>query len=73
MKARQLVADTFSRIVVFMAGFSPETDEGLIGLTLVARRGSTRMIHVSRKTGDWHAAQEIDLAPFTDRELPLPG
>jgi hypothetical protein len=72
MKARQLVADTFSRIVISMSGFTPERDEGLIGLTLIAKRGSTRMLHISRKTGDWHAAQEIDLDGFADRELPMP-
>ncbi|WP_205299356.1 recombinase family protein [Paraburkholderia sp. Cy-641] len=73
MKARQLVADTFSRIVISMSGFSPDADEGLIGVTLVAKRGSTRMLLINRKTGDWHAAEEIDLNGAADQNLPLPG
>ncbi|MEK6319908.1 MAG: recombinase family protein, partial [Burkholderia gladioli] len=68
MQARQLVADTFSRIVVYQAGFYPETDDGLIGLMLIAKRGSTRMLHVDRKTGEWRSADDLSI----EAELPLP-
>ncbi|WP_431206715.1 recombinase family protein [Burkholderia cepacia] len=65
MLARQLVADTFSKIVVFQSGFRPDDDDGTIGLLLIAKRGTIRMLHVDRKTGEWRAAQEHDLAEDT--------
>ncbi|MFA8449051.1 hypothetical protein ACEPTQ_24325, partial [Ralstonia wenshanensis] len=58
MLARQLVADTFSRIVIYQSGFRPDVEADSIGLLLVARRGSTRLLHIDRKTGDWRAAEE---------------
>ncbi|MGN7980203.1 recombinase family protein [Burkholderia sp. 22313] len=70
LMARQLVADTFSRIVVYQSGFRPALDGEKIGLVLVAKRGSTRMLHVDRKTGEWREAEDVVLPP--DRELPLP-
>ncbi|MGS1033090.1 recombinase family protein [Burkholderia glumae] len=68
MQARQLVADTFSRIVVFQSGFYPETDDGLIGLMLIAKRGSTRLLHVDRRTGEWRSADDVAVGG----DLPLP-
>lgn len=59
MMARQLVADTFSRIVIYQSGFHPDANPGLIGLLLIARHGNTRMLHVDRKTGEWLAAEEF--------------
>jgi DNA invertase Pin-like site-specific DNA recombinase len=70
IKARQLVADTFSRIVIYHKGFNPQARDKTIGVLLVAKRGTTRMIHVDRKTGEWRAAEEIDLSP---NEIPLPS
>ncbi|HEM7896953.1 TPA: recombinase family protein [Burkholderia cenocepacia] len=61
MLARQLVADTFSRIVIYQSGFCPDANPGLIGLLLIAKRGNTRMLHIDRKTGEWHAAEEFCL------------
>ena len=57
--ARQLVADTFSRIVIYQSGFHPGDDNGIIGLILVAKRGTTRLLNVDRKTGEWRAAEEV--------------
>lgn len=68
MQARQLVADTFSRIVVFQSGFYPETDDGLIGLMLIAKRGSTRLLHVDRRSGEWRSADDVAIGT----DLPLP-
>ncbi|MBR8351163.1 recombinase family protein [Burkholderia cenocepacia] len=65
MLARQLVADTFSRIVIYQSGFQPDADDGTIGVVLVAKRGTTRLLNVDRKTGEWRAAEEIDAA-FTE-------
>jgi DNA invertase Pin-like site-specific DNA recombinase len=63
MQARQLVADTFERIVVFRAGIRPEeTPAGEVDLILTAK-GSTaaRALRVDRR-GGWIAA---DLAVAT--------
>ncbi|WP_330995009.1 hypothetical protein [Burkholderia stagnalis] len=60
MMARQLVADTFSRIVVYQSGFRPDVDDESIGLLLIAKRGTTRLLNIDRKTGGWHAAEEIN-------------
>ncbi|MBU9293125.1 recombinase family protein [Burkholderia multivorans] len=60
--ARQLVADTFSRIVIYQSGFRPDTDEGTIGLVLVAKRGGTRLLNVDRRTGNWRAAEDFSYA-----------
>ncbi|NIE82695.1 MULTISPECIES: recombinase family protein [unclassified Burkholderia] len=65
MTARQLVADTFSKIVVYQAGFRPDIDNGSIGLLLFAKRGTIRTLHIDRRTGEWRAAQEHDLAENT--------
>ncbi|MDY7806447.1 recombinase family protein [Burkholderia stagnalis] len=67
MMARQLVADTFSRIVIYQSGFRPDVDEGSIGLLLVAKRGTTRMLRVDRRTGKWQAAEEHNLAGSTTK------
>ncbi|MBU9382122.1 recombinase family protein [Burkholderia gladioli] len=69
MQARQLVADTFSRITVFQAGFYPANNDSLIGLILIAKRGGTRLLHVDRRSGEWHSAD--DIAPSGDLPLPL--
>jgi hypothetical protein len=69
MKARQLVADTFSRIVVYHRGFMPSEEDGKsIGLMLVSKYGNTRKIRVHRRTGAWQASEDIGDAAG----LPLP-
>lgn len=68
LMARQLVADTFSRIVIYQAGFDPAFDEGSIGVVLVAKRGSTRMLSINRRTGDWTASADVNIS----NGLPLP-
>jgi len=70
MLARQLVADTFSRIVIYQSGFRPDLDDQTIGIILVAKRGSTRMLHINRSTGDWKSAEDVQLAG--DNTLPDP-
>lgn len=70
MLARQLVADTFSRIVIYQSGFRPDLDDQTIGIILVAKRGRTRMLHINRSTGDWKSAEDVQLAG--DNTLPDP-
>lgn len=60
LMARQLVADTFSRVVIYQSGFRPDIDDGTIGLLLVAKRGTTRTLHIDRRTGEWQAAEDVD-------------
>lgn len=69
IQARQLVADTFRKIVVYHRGFVPSEEDGAyIGLVLISRRGNTRMLRVYRRTGAWQAAEDFDHSAGT----PLP-
>ncbi len=53
LQVRQLVADTFERLVIFHRGTDPEGGDGrTIEVLLVAKSGGTRMLAVDRKTGD---------------------
>jgi DNA invertase Pin-like site-specific DNA recombinase len=59
MQARQLVADTFERIVVWMRGLRPaETPPGTIDVLLQAKGGTTRMLRID-KAGAWIAGEDI--------------
>lgn len=63
MQARQLVADTFSRIVVYHRGIqlteyghkSPNLD-----LVLIPHGGGARTLRIDRKTGTWRAAEDLN-------------
>jgi DNA invertase Pin-like site-specific DNA recombinase len=69
-KARQLVADTFDRIVVFHRGRIPERTrswKGTIDLLLIAKRGGARLLHIDRQTGEWQAGDHL-----ADSDIPLP-
>ncbi|KRA01309.1 recombinase family protein [Achromobacter sp. Root565] len=75
MKARQLVADTFSRIVVFHRGVTPGpvgAKTGVIDLLLVGKHGNTRMLHIDRQTGEWKAGEDLHLPSRAAGEVPLP-
>lgn len=68
-QARQLVADTFSRIVIYRKGFElADTEDSSIGLLLIAKHGNTRLLRIDRKTGAWKAAEDLDAS----RGIPLP-
>ena len=60
MQARQLVVDTFSRLVVYRRGVLPDADAGAIDVLLVARGGTARMLRID-KTGGWVAGEEAPL------------
>lgn len=54
LKARQLVADTFERIVIYHRGTMPDASDGkAIDLLLIAKGGTARALRVDRKTGAW--------------------
>lgn len=58
LKARQLVADTFERIVVWASGLDPDTTpEDQFDVLLVAKGGSGRMLRID-KAGGWTAGEE---------------
>ena len=61
MQARQLVVDTFSRLVVYRRGVLPDADVGAIDVLLVARGGTARMLRID-KAGGWVAGEESALA-----------
>jgi hypothetical protein len=60
MRTRQLVQDTFERIVIYHSSTSP-TDNGnkKIDLLLIAKGGQPRLLRIDRKTGVWAAAEEM--------------
>lgn len=55
IKARQLVADTFSKIVLYHRGIKPKKNARHIDLLLVAKSGQARMLTINRRTGEWQA------------------
>lgn len=61
LRARQLVADTFERIVVYHHGMRPDPQASErnyeIDLVLVARGGIARLLRVTRQ-GDWRAGDD---------------
>jgi DNA invertase Pin-like site-specific DNA recombinase len=61
LQARQLVAETFARIVVYRAGLRPgQAERGIIDVVLHARGGSTRLLRV-QGSGDWVAGEDLAL------------
>lgn len=67
LKVRQLVADTFERIVVYHRGFVPAESAGkTIDLLLIAKGGATRALSVDKRTGEWRAAVDWDAHPPSD-------
>jgi hypothetical protein len=71
MQARQLVADTFSRVVIYRSGFDlANNPDKSIDVLLIARHGATRLLHVHRRTGAWIAAEDVI---SSDIPLPLAG
>jgi hypothetical protein len=60
LKARQLVADTFARIVVYRMGVEPgEPANSALDLVLVPHGGHPRALRIHRKTGQWLGAEEV--------------
>ena len=58
-KVRQLVMDTFDRIVIFMRGVDPDGRKGRsIDVQLLSRTGQHRLIQIDRTTGNWVASED---------------
>lgn len=58
MKVRNLVQETFSRIVVYQRGVTPTEKNHHMEILLVAKYGNTRLIKVHRFTGKWQAMED---------------
>ena len=58
-KVRQLVMDTFSRIVIFMRGVGASDRTGkFIDVQLFSRTGQHRLLRINRKNGAWVASED---------------
>lgn len=55
---RQLVLDTFSRVVVYMRGVVPDPDSKTIHLVLVSRAGQRVALDIDRRSGAWKASND---------------
>lgn len=69
--ARQLVADTLSRIAIYQSGFVQNINHGTIGVVLVGKRGNTRMTNVDRRTSERRAAEDLTLSGTASIPLPI--
>lgn len=59
MRVRQLVRETFERIVVYHHGMQAAGREGqVIDLLLVAKGGQARCLRINRRTGEWQAGAD---------------
>ncbi|MDH0866430.1 recombinase family protein [Mitsuaria sp. GD03876] len=61
LKARQLVADTFERIVVYASGMRPAETSNFIDVVLIAKGGRSRLLRIDTK-GQWIAGEDVELA-----------
>ena len=60
MRVRQMVADTFERIVIYHRGTTPESSETPhVDLVLITKGGRPRMLRINRKSGAWIAMESV--------------
>lgn len=59
MQVRQLVRDTFERIVIYHRGVHPDADGAHIDLVILAIGGGSRMLRIARQTGVWVAQENF--------------
>lgn len=58
-KVRQLVMDTFERIVIYMRGIgSSDRKSSVIDVQLISRTGQNRVLQINRRTGAWLASED---------------
>ena len=58
-KVRQLVMDTFERIVIYMRGLEPDGRKGrIIDVQLLSRTGQHRLIQIDRCSGEWVSSED---------------
>lgn len=60
LQVRQLVADTFERLVIYHRGVQPaESDGRTIDVVMMARGGAVRMLSVDRRSGEWREWEDF--------------
>lgn len=65
LHVRQLVADTFERLVLYVRGVEPsDAAEAPIELLLVSRAGQMRMLTFDRRTGALRAGVDVEALPL---------
>lgn len=71
LQARQLVADTFERIVIYHHGLTPAENKGrTIDLQIIAKSGTVRMLQIDKRTGQWRAEENLpDMRAVTETKL----
>jgi DNA invertase Pin-like site-specific DNA recombinase len=70
IQARQLVADTFERIIVYHRGVTPEdTPAGQLDIMLLAKGGTTRLLRID-KTGRVLAGEQAEATAEKDPPAP---
>nr|WP_090935998.1 recombinase family protein [Azotobacter beijerinckii] len=58
-QVRQLVLDTFDRLVIYMRGIAPDGRRGrTIDMMMVPKSGMPRLIQINRSTGAWVASED---------------
>jgi len=58
-QVRQLVMDTFNRIVIYMRGMQTDGRNGpFIDVQLFSRSGQHRLLRINRKNGEWVASED---------------
>lgn len=57
-QVRQLVMDTFERIVVYMRGLEGGRANPNIDVLLISRAGQRRLLRIDRRSGAWVASEE---------------
>jgi hypothetical protein len=59
-QVRQLVMDTFERIVIYMRGMDADRSNKNIDVLLLSRAGQRRFVRIDRSSGEWMASEEWD-------------
>ncbi|ASL27382.1 recombinase family protein [Azotobacter chroococcum] len=58
-QVRQLVLDTFERLVIYMRGIAPDGRRGrTIDMMMVPKGGAPRLIQIDRRSGAWVASED---------------
>ncbi|HQQ63880.1 MAG TPA: recombinase family protein [Pseudomonadales bacterium] len=60
MKVRQLMADTFEKIVVYHRGVQPNNSNNFIDILLISKKGGSRLLRVDRRGGGWIAGEDYE-------------
>lgn len=60
-QVRQLVLDTFERLVIYMRGVPLDPKSKVIDMLMVPRHGVPRALRIDRRTGEWLASEDWHL------------